>query len=195
MARDMERRVRSSATKRKTKVGYRKTEAWQCEKIARYFLHWSSGCGVQRNYLITRGGSWKFRCQQQCLARSGVESRRKLVALLMLPRQKYACIVEADESTRKRFWKEPYTKIMKTILQGKELIHWATTISCTNLFLCLKQWKYQMRKQQWTKTGKNWHGSWRKSERKMRWSLKQGMRAKSCTSRHQWTSVISRIQS
>ena len=25
-----------------------------------------------------------------------------------------------------------------------------------------------MRKQQWTKTGKNWHGSWRKSERKMR---------------------------
>ena len=41
VARDMERRCRSSATKRKTKVGYRKTEAWQRSKTARYLLHWS----------------------------------------------------------------------------------------------------------------------------------------------------------
>ena len=38
----------------------------------------------------TRGKSWKFRCQHQCLARSG-EAKRK-----------YACVVEAHESTRKR---------------------------------------------------------------------------------------------
>ena len=46
--------------------------------------------------------SWKFRCQQQCLARLGEASTGKAVALLALARQKYACIVEADESTRKR---------------------------------------------------------------------------------------------
>ena len=50
----------------------------------------------------TRGEIWKFRCQQQCFARSGKERTRKLVAILMLARQKYACIVEADESSGKR---------------------------------------------------------------------------------------------
>ena len=66
---------------------------------------------------------------------------------------KYACIVEAGESTRKRL-EGIFIKIMKTTLQGKESIHWTTTISCTNLFLCLTQWKDQMRKLQWTKNGK-----------------------------------------
>ena len=46
--------------------------------------------------------NWKFQCQLQCPARSGEESTRKLVALLMLARQNNAWIVEADESTRKR---------------------------------------------------------------------------------------------
>ena len=46
VARDLERHVKSSATKRKTKVGYWKTEAWQCWKVARYLLHCSSRCGV-----------------------------------------------------------------------------------------------------------------------------------------------------
>ena len=50
-----------------------------------------------RTPLITRGESWKFRCQQQCFARSGEESTGRLVAL-----QTDAGIVEADESTRKR---------------------------------------------------------------------------------------------
>ena len=53
---------------------------------------------------------------------------------------------------------------------------------CTNLFLCLKLWKNQMQMLQCRKNGKNSrtyrHGSWRKSETKMRWSLTQAMRAK-----------------
>ena len=57
-------------------------------------------------------------------------------------------------SVRGSTWKELYIKIMKTTLHGKESTHWTTTISCTNFFLCLKQWKYQMRKQQWTKNEK-----------------------------------------
>ena len=51
VARDLERHVRCVETQRKAKVGYRKTEAWQRWKIARYLLHWSSRCGVQGNYL------------------------------------------------------------------------------------------------------------------------------------------------
>ena len=38
-ARDMERYVGSVEAKRKAKVGYRKTEARQCSKIAWYLLH------------------------------------------------------------------------------------------------------------------------------------------------------------
>ena len=41
-----------------------------------------------------------------------------------------------------------------TILQGEELIHWTTTTLCTNLFLRLKQWTYQMRKLRWIQKGK-----------------------------------------
>ena len=45
--------------------------------------------------------SWKFRCQPQCLANFNVVSRGKPVAQLE-NKTKYACIVEADESMRKR---------------------------------------------------------------------------------------------
>ena len=46
--------------------------------------------------------SWKIRCQQQCLAEPDAKSTGKLVAFWMIVRQKHACIVEADESARKR---------------------------------------------------------------------------------------------
>ena len=49
-----------------------------------------------------REESWKFRCQPQRLATFNVRSTGKPVALKRSARQKYACIVEADESTRKR---------------------------------------------------------------------------------------------
>ena len=39
------------------------------------------------------------------------------------------------------------------------------------------------------------YGSWRKSETKKRWSLKQGIKAEKFILRHWWTSVISRTRS
>ena len=79
-------------------------------------------------------------------------------------------------------WENLYQIIMKTILQEKETIHCSITIWCTNLFLCLKQWKFRQRKQQWTRNGKNWRkfrrGIWRKLEERKRWSMRQGRRAK-----------------
>ena len=48
------------------------------------------------------GGSWKFRCQQHNLAISGEESNEETCRTPDTRRTKYACIVQADESTRKR---------------------------------------------------------------------------------------------
>ena len=84
----------------------------------------------------------KFRCQQQCLAISGEERTRKLVAILMLPRPNTRASLKPT-NLRESVWKELYIKIIKTTLQGKTKISYASSIL-----------KYQMRKQQWTKNGK-----------------------------------------
>ena len=47
-----------------------------------------------------------------------------------------------------------YHQITKTILQEKVKIHYSITIWFTNLFLCLKLWKFLQRTQRWTRKGK-----------------------------------------
>ena len=47
-----------------------------------------------------------------------------------------------------------YKIIMKTILQEEVKIHYSTTIWFTNLFPCLKLWKFLRRKQRWQGMGK-----------------------------------------
>ena len=78
-----------------------------------------------------------------------------------------ACILEADESTRLRM-EVQYRIIMKTIVQEKETIHYSITIWFTNLFLCLKPWRFPQQRQHWTRNGKNCkrfrRGTWRKSK-------------------------------
>ena len=77
----------------------------------------------------------------------------KLVALLMLARQTHTSLKPMN--LRESVWKALYTKIMKTILQGKELIHWLNHYNLVqSLIQCLKRWKNQMRKQQRLKNGK-----------------------------------------
>ena len=75
-----------------------------------------------------------------------------------------------------------------------EIIHCNIIIWYTNLFLCLKPWRYPQPKQQWTRNGKNWRnfrrGTWRKSEVNQLWSMKQGRRAQKFILPHWWTSVI-----
>ena len=45
--------------------------------------------------------SWKFRCQQQCLAEADARRYRETCGAPGVCKTKYACTVEADESTRK----------------------------------------------------------------------------------------------
>ena len=75
-------------------------------------------------------------------------------------------------------WEIRYRIITKTILQEKVRIHCNITIWFINLFLCLKLWRYPQLKQRWTRNGKYWRkfrrGTWRKSEVRNRWSMKQG---------------------
>ena len=67
---------------------------------------------------------------------------------------KFACILEASESTRMRM-EESLPKHHEDNIAGKGTIHNNITIWYTNLFLCLKQWRYLQQKQQWVKNGRN----------------------------------------
>ena len=166
VAKDVEKSVRCSATKRKTKLVDRETEARQCKKVERYLFH--------------RSGRWRWRKLEvpmpaACLAEPDAKSTGKPVAFWIIVRQNTHASLKPT-NLRESVRKELYIKVMKTTLQEQESIHWTTSILCANLFQCLKQWKHQVRKRHWTKnekTWKYWHGNWWKSETK-RWSLKQG---------------------
>ena len=57
-------------------------------------------CWVRRNSFQKSGKSGKFRCQQQCFARSG--KNHKEIVTPGIRKTTYACILEAVESTEKR---------------------------------------------------------------------------------------------
>ena len=108
-------------------------------------------------------------------------------------KSKFACILEACESTRMRI-EESIPNHHEDHVAGKGDNHYSTTIWFTNLFLCLKQWRYPQQKQQWIKNVRNLktfpRGTWQKSETNQRWSMKQGRRALQFILHHLWTYVI-----
>ena len=71
-----------------------------------------------RKLVEMRGESWKFQCQQLCLARSREESTRRLVALLILARHNTHASLKPT-NLRESVWKELYIEIMETALQEK----------------------------------------------------------------------------
>ena len=83
---------------------------------------------------------------------------------------KNACIVEADESTRKRLERTTLHKDHEDHIAGKRINSSNHHNLVLKIFLSLKQFKFQMQKQQWTKNGKNSrkyrHDNRRKSETK-----------------------------
>ena len=127
-----------------------------------------------------------------CKKKKKGETRSKIDDFL----SKFACILEASESGE-CVWKNLYRNIMRTTLQENETNHCNITIWYTNLFLCLKQWRYPQQKQQWIKDGRNLERfprrNWQKSETHQRRSMKQGWRAQKFISPHWWTSVIWRM--
>ena len=97
---------------------------------------------------------------------------------------KFACILEASESTRMRL-EESLPKYHEDHIAGRG-DNCNITFWYTNLFLCLKQWRYPQQKQQWIKNGGNLkrfrRGTWQKSEkiRGDRWSKDEGHKSSFC---------------
>ena len=92
-------------------------------------------------------------------------------------------------------WENHCRHIMKTILQEEETIHYSIKIWFTNLYPMPQAMKIPRSKgssgQGMGKIGENFRrGTWRKSEARKRWSMKQGRRAQGLISPHWWTSVI-----
>ena len=90
-------------------------------------------------------------------------------------------------------WENFYRTIIKTTLHEKGTIHYSITLWFTSLFLCAKPWKFLEQRQQWIRNGRKWkrfrRATWRKSEVRQRWSMKQGRTAQKFTSPHRWTFV------
>ena len=131
----------SDASKRKEKkqkwaIEKPKRDNW---KIAWCLLHWPSWWRIQGSHEKCARESWKFRCQLRCLANFNVTSTGKPVAQLKEHKTKYGCFVEADESLRKH---------MEGFPHENHEDHIAGTIIWVHIFLCLKQWKDQMQRQQ-----------------------------------------------
>ena len=88
-----------------------------------------------------------------------------------------------EEPEEHKRWKNLYLIIIRSILQTRQIIHCSIIIWFTNLFLCLKPWRFPQQKQQWLKNGRNWkrfrRGTWRKSEvqRGDRWSKDEGRKS------------------
>ena len=88
-------------------------------------------------------------------------------------------------------WKKLYRNI---IIAGKGVQFTTALQFVTQIFLCLKQWRYPQQKQQRIKTGRNlkifWRGTKQVSETNLMWLMKQEKKVEKYTSPHWWTSVF-----
>ena len=130
---------------------------------------------------------WKFRCQQQCLVKLlCAEVAGKTRRTSGEHKTNYACIVGADESMRIRLEGAP-RRYHEDHIAGKGMNSWSHYNLVHKFIPMSEAMKIPDAKaavnKQWENSIKYQHGSTRKSETKMRWSLKQGMRSKPYTLR------------
>ena len=104
----LERYVWCVEMQREAKVGYRETEARQCQKIAWYLLRRSWWWRIQRYHEECAQKVVKFRCQPQCFANFNVRSTGELVALKRIARQRTLALLKPIEPTRKRMEGSPH---------------------------------------------------------------------------------------
>ena len=134
------------------------------------------------------GRNWKRRWLLLCLARQARNvSMERPVAKAMSSKLNLR-VYGKPANPQDYVWENHCRLTLKTILQEKETIHYSITIWFINLIRCLKLWTFQQERQQWKRNGENGRkfrrGTWRKSEVRKRWSMKQGRRPKKFTSPH-----------
>ena len=103
-----------------------------------------------------------------CLARQARTVSMWWLVVNPMSSKQNLCVFWKPVNPQDCVWKNLYQIIMRSILQEMGTIHCNITIWFTNLFLCLKQWRYPKQKQQWIKNGRNLKISrrrtWQKSE-------------------------------
>ena len=105
--------------------------------------------------------NWKHQWLVLCLASHARKaSMGRLVARLMIWRLNLR-VSWKPVRPQECVWKNLYQITMRTILHEKGTIHCNIIIWYTNLFLCLKPWRYPQQKQQWMKNGRNLKRLWR----------------------------------
>ena len=188
MARNVETYVWCIKTQNEAKVDNWETRSRTYHQIAWYFLHWSWCWRIQayNEKMLLESCTIPMPAAMLCWIQNNSHrgnplcrwrTQNEIMLALLRPTNRWGYA-----------WKGLRTNTMKTTSQEEVWFHWVTIIWCANWNLCLKPWKYQMQRQQWRNSWKNWrkyqHGSWRKSDTKMKWSLKHGMRAEQCNLRH-----------
>ena len=110
-----------------------------------------------------QGENWKPQWLPLCLARRARRvSMERPLAILMISNQDLR-VSWKPVNPHECVWKNLNQKTMRTILQEEGTIHYNITIWYTNLFLCLKQWRYAPQKQQKQRWNKNGRKSWKDS--------------------------------
>ena len=135
LARNLESYVESVEAKRKAKVGHRKTEAWQCQKIAWFFI--DPADAEFKEIMKNARRKLDVPMPAAMLCRSRREEYRDTCSVSENVRQNTHALLKPT-NLRESVWTELFIKVMKIILQGKEWVRWTTTILCTHIFLCLK---------------------------------------------------------
>ena len=150
-----------------------------------------------RKSLRMQGENWKHQWLQLCLAKQARRVSMGRPVVNPMKSNQNLRVFWKPVNPQECVWKNLYRIIMRTTLQEEVTIHCSISIWYTNLFLCLKQGNYWMRKLRWKKNGTNlkryWHGTWRKWETNQMWSMKQGRRAQQFILPHWWTSIMWRM--
>ena len=171
---------RNAKLREKRKVVQWKTETQQCQKITRNLFSWPWGEGINSKKplgLLER--NWKHQWLPICLARYARKLRKgRPVARQNDFKSKFACILEASESTRLRMEESLPSYHEDHNCRKRRQFTATMQFGTHNLFLCLKPWRFSQQKQQWIKNGRNMkrfrRETWQRSEVNQRWSIKQG---------------------
>ena len=192
IARNLEEYVRCCATKRNGRSRNQNSiMLGDCEEFASKIQRTK----IFKKPLKTRKESWKFRWKRQCKI-SRVTHRKSCGPAES--RTRFACIVEANESTRSRF-EEMLPREHEDHIAGRGINSLYHNKPVHKFFFSQKQWRFLKHKQQWTKIGKYLRklrpGNWPKLELRKKWSMKQGKRAEQFPLLHWLISVTSKTLS
>ena len=98
--------------------------------------------------------NWKHLWLVLCLARQARNVSMERPVTKPMSSNQYLRVSWKPVNPQDCVRKNLYRNIMRTISQERETTHCNIIIWYTNLFPCLKPWRFQQQKQQWIKNGK-----------------------------------------